>query len=265
LGEYTEELFIRKRKKSFKDTIFSFTYKGIMFLLYSRADAIVSVSESLAGRLRKFLLVDTKKIKVIHVPVNSQEIRIRSQEKIYEDEHKNGLPCVGTIARLSFEKGVNYLIEAFSDLVKKMEARLVIVGDGKERRNLERMTRDLNIEDKVTFLGWMENPYKYLREMDVFVLSSLWEGFPTVVVESMVCGIPVVATSSVGGVQELIENGVDGLLVPPKDTKTLSDSILRLLEDSELKDKLTKEAGRKVKQFDSYNITRQYESLILSL
>ena len=265
LGEYTEQLFIKEKERSFKGAIFNFIYKMIMFLLYFRADAIISVSESLAGRLRKSLLVDSKKIKVIHVPVNSQEIRIRSQEKIYEHGHKNELPCVGTIARLSFEKGVNYLIEAFSGLVKRMDARLVIVGDGKERRNLERMARDLNIEDKVTFLGWLENPYSYLRSMDVFVLSSLWEGFPTVIVESMACGIPVIATKSVGGVQELIENDVDGILVPPKNTGALSESIYRLLKDRGLRGRLSEEASKKVEYFDSCNITRQYESLMLSL
>ena len=265
LGEYTEQLFVKERPRPFKENLSDFIYKMIMFFFYRRADAIVSVSHSLAGHIERFFLIDRVKIKVIHVPVNIEEIQSQAQEGIYGHEGKNDLPCVGTISRLSFEKGINYLIEAFSDLVKKVDARLLIVGDGEERRGLEEMVRDLNIEDKVSFLGWQENPYSYLKKMDVFVLSSLWEGFPTAVVESMICQVPVVATRSVGGVQELIEDGVDGLLVPSRNSKALSDSIYRLLKDKDLKERFTKEASRKVEEFDSCNITRQYESLILSL
>lgn len=265
LGEYTEELFIKESRRSFKYTIFSFIYKAIIFLLYARADAIVSVSESLARHLKKFFLIDNKKIKVIYVPVNSKEILMQSRKEICEDGHKNNLPCVGTLSRLSFEKGINFLLEAFSDLLKSIDARLIIIGEGKEEKGLKKMARDLKIEDKVTFLGWLKNPYNYLRKIDVFVLASLWEGFPTVVVESMLCEVPVVATRSVGGVQELIEDGMNGLLVPLNDRKALSGSIYRLLKNKELRERLAKEAAKRVEEFDSYNITRQYESLILSL
>ncbi len=263
LGEYTEELFVRESARSFKERVSNFIYKAIMFLLYHRADAIVSVSESLAGHIKRFFLMDNAKVKVIHVPIDIAEIRIRSQEKIRE--HVNSLPCVGTVSRLSAEKGINYLIEAFSDLVKKTDARLVIVGEGAERENLENMVKDFKIQDKVNFLGWLENPYSYLRKMDVFVLSSLWEGFPNVILESMICGVPVVATRSVGGVEEAIRHGVDGLLVTPKDTHALSNSIYRLLREKELKNRLVTESGKKIEQFDSTKITRQYESLISSL
>jgi glycosyltransferase involved in cell wall biosynthesis len=265
LGEYTEQLFVKTGERSLKDHILSFFYKAAMFLLYFRADAIVSVSESLARHIRRFFLVDTRKIKVIHVPVNTEEIRLLSQENIQGHEHRNGVMRVGTISRLSFEKGVNYLIEAFSFLAKSMDVSLVIIGDGKERNRLEQMARGFKIEDRVSFLGWQDNPYKYLKAMDVFVLPSLWEGFPTVIVESMVCGIPVVATSCVGGVRELVEDGVDGLLAPPKNSKALSESIHSLLKDSHLRERLTKVAAKKVIEFDSPNITRQYESLISSL
>ena len=264
LGEYTELLYVKRKTHSFREYIFSFIYKTVMFLLYFRADAIVSVSESLSQQIRKLFLVDPKKIKVIHVPVNIIEVQRFSREEISE-HNSNNLPCVGTVSRLCFEKGVNFLIEAFSDLIKKIDARLVIVGDGIERSSLERMTRELNIEDKVTFLGWVENPYKHLKSMDVFVLSSLYEGFPTAVIEAMLCSVPVVATKSVGGMQELIRDGMDGLLVPSEDTRALSNSIYRLLKDKDLRGRLAKEAIKKVGQFDSRNITSQYESLIASL
>ena len=265
LSEHTELLFIKEKVKTFKENFFRFIYKMIMFLLYHRAEAIVCVSMSIASHIKRFFLIDPEKVKVIHVPVNIEEIRIRSQEKVHNYENSDNLPCIGTISRLLAAKGVNYLIEAFSDLIKRIDARLIIVGDGEEKDNLEKMVRDLKIEDRVSFLGFLENPYNYLRGMDVFVLPSLYEGFPNVVIESMVCNVPVVATRSVGGLQELIDNGVNGLLVPPKDTKSLADSIYSLLRNKELKNRFSNEAYKRIDQFDSHKITKEYEVLMQSL
>jgi len=111
----------------------------------------------------------------------------------------------------------------------------------------------------------MENPYNYLKKMDVLVSSSLWEGFPQVIIESMVCGVPVVATRSAGGIEEAIRDGVDGILVPSKDVNALSNSIYRLLKDRELRDRLTREAGKKIDRFDSCKIAKEYESVIRAL
>ena len=113
LCEYTEQLFIRQKGKSPKDVIFGFIYRVVMFFLYFRADAVVSVSESLAKHIRKFFLMDNKKIKIIQVPVNIREVQMFSQEKITDPpDDWDKTPCIGTVSRLSFEKGVNFLIEA---------------------------------------------------------------------------------------------------------------------------------------------------------
>lgn len=263
LGGYTEMLFIKQRARTVKESVFNVIYRMVMFFLYHRADAIVCVSKSLASHIEKFFLMDKSRIKVIPSPVNIKEIQVCSQEEI--DGYKDSLPWIGTVSRLSAEKGVNYLIKAFSQLVKKVDSKLIIIGDGKERGNLERMASDLGIRNKVAFLGWLHKPYNYLKKMKVFVLSSLWEGFPQVIIESMVCGVPVVATRSVGGIEEVIKDGVDGILVPPKDVNALSDSIYRLLKDRELRDRLTREASKKIDRFDSRKIAKEYESVILDL
>lgn len=262
-GGYSEMFFIKQKARTIKEAVFNVIYRVVMFFLYHRADAIVCVSRSLASHVEKFFLMDKTRIKVIPSPVNIREIQVRSQEEI--DGHKDSLPWIGTVSRLSAEKGVNYLIEAFSQLVKKVDSRLIIVGDGKERGNLEKMARDLGVKDRVDFLGWLQNPYNYLKKMDVFVLSSLWEGFPQVIIESMVCGVPIVATRCAGGIEEAIIDGVDGILVPSKDVNALSDSIYRLLKDRELRVRLTREAGKKIDRFDSCKITKEYESVILAL
>ncbi|MFC1509549.1 glycosyltransferase [Candidatus Omnitrophota bacterium] len=262
-GGYTEMIFIKQKARTIKEAVFKVIYRTVMFFLYHRADAIVCVSRSLASHIEKFFLMDKSKIKVVPSPVNIKKIQVCSQEEI--DGHKDNLPWIGTVSRLSAEKGVNYLIEAFSQLVKKIDSRLIIIGDGKERSNLERMASDLGIRNRVDFLGWMSNPYNYLKKMEVFVLSSLWEGFPQVIIESMVCGVPVVATRSVGGIEEAIRDEVDGILVPSKDVNALSDSIYRLLKDRELRDRLVREASKKIDRFDSCKITKEYESVIPTL
>jgi glycosyltransferase involved in cell wall biosynthesis len=265
LGEFTEQLFVKEKMETFSEKVINSIYKTIMFFLYHKADVVISVSESLRRHIRRFFLMDKKKIKIIRVPVNTERIRLLSRECIYGNGLKDNIPCVGTLSRLSEEKGINYLIEGFSDLVKKLDAQLVIVGEGREKKKLERMTRDFNIRDRVFFLGWQENPYKYLKRMDVFILPSLWEGFPTAVIESMVCGVPVIATRSTGGVEELIEDGVNGLLVPVRDTKSLSDSVYTLLQNKELRGRFVKKAEKKAEEFDTNRIVKQYESVILAL
>ncbi|MFC1621043.1 glycosyltransferase [Candidatus Omnitrophota bacterium] len=263
LAEFTEELFVKHGSKTFKGHVLKYFYKLIMFLFYRYADAIIAVSGSLAKHIERSFLIDKKKIHVIHVPVNIEEIRARSQEKAFNGT--NGLACVGTVSRLSAEKGIDDLIKAFANLTKDMDASLIVVGDGEERDNLKSLAKGLGIEDKVNFLGWIENPYSYIKKMDVFVLSSLWEGFPNVVIESMACGVPVVATNSVGGVSEAIRHGIDGLLTAPKNIKALSDSIYSLLKDKELRDRLIHEANKKIERFDASNITREYEAVLLNL
>lgn len=259
-ADYTEMLFVKQKARTTKESVFNVIFRAIMFFLYHRADAIVCVSRSLASHMEKFLFMDKNKIKVIPLPVNIGEIRLRSQEEI--SGYRNSLPWIGTVSRLSVEKGVNFLIDAFFNLARKIDARLIIVGDGEERENLEDMVRRLNIESKVEFLGWLDNPYKYLRKMDVFVLSSLWEGFPYVIVESMVCRVPVVASDSVASIREVLKDGVSGLLVSPKDSNALSDSIYKLLKDSDLRSRFVSEAAKGVEIFDAKKIVKRYRALM---
>lgn len=263
LVECSEYLFIKQNTKNFKERVLRLVYKMLVFLLYHSSDAVICVSKSLERHVQRLFLMDAKKVNVINVPVDIKDIKARSQEKALEAI--KGLRYVGTISRLSSEKGVRYLLEAFLDLLKQIDIGLIIVGEGDERQALEQMARDFRIEDKVKFLGWMENPYCYLRQMEVFVLASLCEGSPNVIIESMICGVPVVAFKSVGGIEELIEDEVNGLLAPAKDTKALSNCIYRLLQDKELKDRLIRCSAEKAAQFNSSDIVKKYESIMSNL
>ena len=138
---------------------------------------------------------------------------------------------VGAVGRLADQKALHVLITAMASVP---EGRLVLVGEGPERPRLEALVRSLGIEDRVEFAGWSAPPWTETWSFDVLAMSSDNEGFPLVIVEAMLAGMPVVATS-VGGIPEVVVPGATGLLVPPDDPGALADALRRLAADPELR------------------------------
>ena len=135
-----------------------------------------------------------------------------------------------SVARLLPIKGMSFLIRAMAHV---KDGSLVIIGDGPERRKLESLSKHLELSDRVFFTGWIGDRstiLDYLEEAAVFALPSLSEGRPRVLIEAMACGLPVVATN-VGGVPEVVVDGVNGLLVPPRDEKALAEAIEHVFND----------------------------------
>lgn len=136
-------------------------------------------------------------------------------------------PVIGFIGRLARPKEPLHLLEAFSRL---SQGTLLMVGTGPLRPKVERFVRRHALEDRVLLVGPRENVPDLLAAMDIFVLPSRWEGLPLAIIEAMMAGLPVLATG-VGGVPELVEDGVTGLLVPPRDPEALAWALARLLSD----------------------------------
>ncbi|MBN1417880.1 MAG: GNAT family N-acetyltransferase [Planctomycetes bacterium] len=141
-------------------------------------------------------------------------------------------PVAGTLCRLSFEKGLEDLLDAVTAL--RTPARLLVVGDGPLRGDLQARARALGIADRVLFAGHQEPPNDWLAAMDVFVLASRYEGFGMAALEAMAAGCPVMVTRA-GGLPELVEDGRSGLLVPPRDARALAEALERLLADDDLR------------------------------
>jgi glycosyltransferase involved in cell wall biosynthesis len=171
-------------------------------------------------------------------------------------------PVIGTIGRLSEQKGHVYLVEAARQVIERVpEAQFVIVGEGPKRSELEKEIRRLGLANRVILTGVQQNPLICYRLFDLFVLSSLWEGTPLVLIEAMMAGLPVVATS-VDGVKETLVHEETGLLVPPKDSGTLAQALLLILQDHSLRSMLTKRARDvAVSRFDAPVVVEQYETL----
>ncbi len=172
-------------------------------------------------------------------------------------------PAVGFVGRLAAQKDPVNLLMAFGILA---HGTLIMVGDGPLRRRIEGVVRQNALGDRVRLMGSRENIPELLAEWDIFVLPSRWEGLPLVIIEAMMAGLPVVATR-VGGVGELVEDGVTGLLVPPADPQALADALQRLLADPGLRRRMGA-AGRDraLREFQLDRMVREtsdlYEGLI---
>ncbi len=135
------------------------------------------------------------------------------------------------VGRLSAQKNCPLLIRAVAKVRRQRPVRLLILGEGDDRAALEALVRDLDLTDCVGLPGFVDNPFAYMRHAQLFVLSSDWEGLPTVLIEALACGCPVVSTDCPSGPLEILDGGTYGALVPMRDEDSLADAILASLEN----------------------------------
>jgi len=198
---------------------------------YPYADAVVAVSRGVAEDLIASTGLPPEKVKVIYNPVITPELFTKADEPLDHPWFGPGEPPVILgVGRLTKQKDFPTLIRAFAMVRKERPARLMILGEGEERPNLEALVRELGLEEDVALPGFVDNPYKYMKRAAMFVLSSRWEGLPTVLIEALALGTPVVSTDCPSGPREVLE-GHEELLVPVGDTNALACTILRLLEN----------------------------------
>ncbi|MBI5075474.1 MAG: glycosyltransferase [Nitrospirae bacterium] len=233
--------------------------------LYNHADSVVAVSRDVADDLEKNFGIDRNLIQVISNPFDLKKIRCLSEEHVMENIFKGNIPIILSVGRLSSEKNVGCLVKAFSLLKADLKAALVILGEGEEEQYLKQLCRDLGIEKNVFFLGYKDNPFKYMKRSTVFALSSFYEGFGNVIVEAMACGLPVVATRSYESIEDIIENDRNGLIVPVAEEKALADALLRLLNNPEVRERYISEAMKKVECYRSETIAAQYGKVLRDL
>lgn len=171
-------------------------------------------------------------------------------------------PLVGCVAQLKSVKRIDVLLEAFARV--ELPAELVLVGDGVERESLEALSRRLAIADRVRFCGEQSDPRPWLHALDVFALASDVEGLPVAAIEAMAAGLPVVATG-VGGVPEVVRDGVTGLLVPCRDPEALGAALRVLLKDRERAAEMGARGRKRVcTEFDERRMVSEVEELYRS-
>lgn len=189
-------------------------------------DKIIVNSEIDRQLAIKYKIANPEKIVKIYNGIDSNSLDFLTREQARSSLKLSfNKTVVGTVANFYKTKGLNYLIEAFVGL----DLELMIIGDGRLRPQLESQIKRLKLQDKVLLLGRIPDAYKYLKAFDLFVLPSLKEGFPWIILEAMAAEVPIVATK-VGALPEIIEDAKDGLLVEPADSRTLAEKIQWLAE-----------------------------------
>jgi len=170
------------------------------------------------------------------------------------------------MGRMDKYKGFDLLINAFSKAITKNNNwELVIIGEGKEYSNLRKLSEDLCISNVVHMPGRIKNPDSILRHAEIYVLSSLCEGFPNALLEAMRAGIAVISFDCPSGPAEIIRHGVDGILVPAQDSEALAQSMARLMQDENLRQSLAYRAPEVTERFSLEKIMCQWENVIQSV
>jgi glycosyltransferase involved in cell wall biosynthesis len=199
--------------------------------VYPRADAIVAVSDGVADDLADLAGLPRNAIRTLYNPVVSPELLQRARQSSPHPWLADGAaPVVVAAGRLKPQKNFPLLLRAFARLRQQRPARLLILGEGKQRQELETLARELRIADDVAMPGYAPNPYAAFSRAALFVLSSDWEGLPTVLIEALACGCPVVATDCPSGPAEILAGGRYGELVPMGDVERLAAAMARTLD-----------------------------------
>jgi glycosyltransferase involved in cell wall biosynthesis len=193
---------------------------------YPRADRIVSVAEGTADDLAQTAGLPRGRIDVVHNPIVTPQLRELASAPVEHPWFGPGEPpVVVSVGRLTMQKDFETLIRAFARVVRGRSARLMILGEGPERPTLDSLVRTLGLDDVVSLPGWVSNPYPSMRAAAAYVLSSRWEGLPSVLIEAMYCGPPIVATDCLSGPREILEDGRHGRLVPVGVVETMAQAI----------------------------------------
>jgi glycosyltransferase involved in cell wall biosynthesis len=213
--------------------------------LYAEADALVTVSQGVATDLIEIVGLRQDTVRVLPNPVIEPELPGKAAVSL---EHSwlagNTSPVLLAVGRLSPEKNYPMLMRTVALLKRRMTVRLVIIGEGQERVRLEDMRDKLGLTDDVLLPGWDDNPYRWMSRASVVVMCSDWEGLPTVLIEAMACGTPVVSTDCPHGPREILENGRYGELVPVDNEELLACAIERTIQAPVDKKTLVQSAQR---------------------
>lgn len=204
--------------------------------------------------------VSLAKLKLIPCGITIHKKISNAKKKVLPDWEGNII--IGSVSRLTREKGQQFLIKAVPEIVKKEpKARFIIIGDGPDKDYFNNLIKELHIEDTVKILGFVNNVPEYYSAMDIFVFPTIWEleGFGLVTPEAMSYDLPVVA-SALGPVPEIIDNNVNGLLVPPEDEHAIARAVITLIQDQEKRREFGKNGRKKVEEY--YDIEKVSKKIL---
>lgn len=241
--------------------------------LYARADLLITISKAMQIDMQNLFDFKNKQI-VINNPYDINSINRLMWKKITDfsfNTNKRYLINVGRLIPLKRNKDILTVLKKLPEHIE-----LIFLGDGEEKENLFLLAEELKIRHRVHFLGNVENPYKYVRMCDMCINCSESEGFPNVLVESMICRTPIISSDCISGPREILAPDTDigfqltkgiekakfGILYPVGDLNSLAKAIIELLNDVELKEKYKVEAYQRAYDFSVEKIANQYKKVL---
>ena len=238
---------------------FNFLKKILLKVAYKNFDKIITQSRDMTEDLLKNIDISKEKIVEINNPADIDRIEKLSNENIEIEFDKNSknILCVG---RLALQKGFDLIIQSMSFLTDK-NIKLYILGDGEERENLLNLIEKFNLKERVFLLGRKSNPYVYMKNADLFILSSRYEGFPNVLIEASTCGLYSICNNCPGGVNEIILEDINGNIVDFNN----KDLVAKIIEKNLILNKDKKKIKDSIKKrYSLGKIVKKYEDLILN-
>jgi len=227
--------------------------------LFAEAARVVAVSNGVGDSVRRETGIAADKLVTIYNPVIPPELeRLKSQQPCHPWFADNGPPVILACGRLKKVKDFPTLLKAFAQLSRRRRYRLIILGEGEQRKPVEDLVRRLNLQREVSMPGWTDNPFAFMSRAALFVLSSRTEGLPTALIEALACGCPCVSTDCPSGPAEILQGGEIGPLVPVGDHTALADAMLRTLDNPPDRQKLLARA----RFFSVERAVKGYEDLI---
>jgi glycosyltransferase involved in cell wall biosynthesis len=206
-------------------------FERLVKFWYPRADWVVAVSRGVQRDLLRYTRVSPERVALIYNPTYTHRLlELREQPVEHPWFAPGEPPVVLGVGRFYPQKDFATLLRAFAKVRANRLVRLVILGEGPLRSELEALAHQLGITEHVSMPGFVENPFAYMRRAAVFVLPSQYEGLPNVLIQAMACGCPVVSTNCPSGPEDILDNGKYGHLVPVGDAEAMARAILRVLD-----------------------------------
>jgi len=237
-----------EKHPKFFDYLYSKSYKNF--------DVIIAQSEDMREDLAKNYGLDSSKVVLINNPIDIESVQKLGKESIEYDFKREPQHCLVSVGTLRHKKRHDLLLEAFALLPQNY--RLIVVGSGAEEAKLKTLSRALEIEERVDFEGDQTNPYPYMKNAELSLLTSEHEGFPNVLLEANSLGTPVVAFACKGGISEIIEEGINGFSVKNGDVKAFSHAIIEAISFG-FKDSLVINSVQR--RYSKEIIMRRYEEV----
>lgn len=226
--------------------------------VYPFADVVITVSRGVAEDLAVYTGIPPERINIIYSPIDVDRMLRAAEQPVDHPFFASGqYPIILGVGRLSEEKDFPTLLRAFDMVRKEIESRLIILGDGEKRQALEEMVRSNDLQDVVDLLGFDLNPFRYMKNASVFVLSSKWEGLPGALIQALACGCPVVSMDCQSGPSEILNGGQYGHLVPVGNADALAKAIVSVLNGD-----VRRPPETWLEQFGMSTIIEQYREVL---